>query len=191
MTGLLALAWLLPPITLLLVLMLLSIIFAQRRRIRQLLADSRHDPLTGLPNRRGLAPGWHALEGPRALILIDLVGFKAVNDSHGHLVGDKLLKQVAERLAAAVPAPGLLARWGGDEFAAAIPADSAAAVRAAIAEASARPYVLITGVHPVLATIGARTGLGTGKDDLDEAIAAAANSLHEAKAGEEDSAAEG
>ena len=54
MTALLALAWLLPPITLALVLMLLGIIFAQRRRIAQLLAESSHDPLTGLPNRRGL-----------------------------------------------------------------------------------------------------------------------------------------
>lgn len=182
MTALLALAWLLPPITLALVLMLLGIIFAQRRRIAQLLAESSHDPLTGLPNRRGLALAWAALPEPRALILIDLVGFKAVNDSHGHIVGDRLLKQVAERLAAAVPAPGLLARWGGDEFAAAVPADDAELIRAAITEAGTQPYVLITGVHPVLASIGTRTGLGTGKPELDDAIAVAASRLHDAKA---------
>ena len=182
MTGLMLLAWLLPPFTLLLLLLLGGVILTQRRLIRRLTDEARHDPLTGLANRRGLALAWDALEQPRALILVDLVGFKAVNDSHGHIVGDRLLKQVAERLAVTVPEPGLLARWGGDEFAAAVPADCAEKVRAAIAAASARPYVLLTGVHPVLTTIGARTGLSAGRDDLEAAVETAADSLHSARA---------
>lgn len=184
MTALLLLAWLLPPLTLLLVLLLGSVIFTQRRQIRRLLDEARHDPLTGLPNRRALATAWEALPRPRAVILVDLVGFKAVNDTHGHIVGDRLLKQVAERLAAAIPEPGLLARWGGDEFAAIVPADAAQPLCETLIEVSARPYVLLTGVHPVLTTIGARTGLGAGKDDLDAAIEAAADRLHMARASE-------
>jgi diguanylate cyclase (GGDEF)-like protein len=182
MTGLMLLAWLLPPLTVLLLVLLGGVILAQRRLIRRLTEEARQDPLTGLPNRRGLALAWDALDRPRALILVDLVGFKAVNDTHGHIVGDRLLKQVAERLAGAVPEPGLLARWGGDEFAAAVPAAQAEQVRAAIAEAGERPHVLLTGVHPVLTTIGARTGLGDGRDDLDAAVEAAADSLHTARA---------
>jgi diguanylate cyclase (GGDEF)-like protein len=175
-------AWLLSPLFLLVPILLGGVILAQRRLIRRLADEARRDPLTGLPNRRGLALAWDALPQPRALILVDLVGFKAINDSHGHIVGDRLLKQVAQRLAATVPEPGLLARWGGDEFAAAVPAGCADKVRSAIAEASALPYVLLTGVHPVLTTIGARTGLGDGREDLEAAVEAAADSLQTVRA---------
>ncbi|NNH24539.1 putative bifunctional diguanylate cyclase/phosphodiesterase, partial [Pseudokineococcus marinus] len=81
------------------------------------LAD--HDPLTDLPNRRALARA-HA-EGPGgdgwALLLVDLDDFKDVNDAHGHDVGDLLLLGVRDRLLAAVGEHGVVARFGGDEFA--------------------------------------------------------------------------
>ncbi|MEU2248085.1 bifunctional diguanylate cyclase/phosphodiesterase [Streptomyces sp. NPDC019224] len=90
------------------------------------------DPLTGLPNRQWLLERtWTALEeaesvGSRAgLVLIDLDRFRAVNDTLGHLAGDRLLLQIAERLRLALPRGAEAARLGGDEFAVLLPtADS-------------------------------------------------------------------
>lgn len=82
------------------------------------------DDLTGLPNRRCfqslLADKIRTAEvtrKPFALGLIDLDGFKPVNDIHGHPVGDQILRQVADRLARAMDGRGSAARIGGDEFA--------------------------------------------------------------------------
>ncbi|MGC4945118.1 putative bifunctional diguanylate cyclase/phosphodiesterase [Streptomyces sp. DT224] len=87
------------------------------------------DPLTGLPNRQWLLERtWTALEeaegvGSRAaLVLIDLDRFRAVNDTLGHLAGDRLLLQIAERLRLALPRGAEAARLGGDEFAVLLPA---------------------------------------------------------------------
>jgi diguanylate cyclase (GGDEF)-like protein len=82
-----------------------------------------HDALTGLANRRFLeepANSRHAevlkADGERTLILIDLNGFKAINDDRGHAIGDEILKAVANRLLLCVRASDLAARLGGDEF---------------------------------------------------------------------------
>jgi diguanylate cyclase (GGDEF)-like protein len=82
------------------------------------------DRLTGLPNRRYLER--QLLErgtkrGREAVLAIDLDGFKPVNDTHGHAVGDRVLAAVARRINDAVTDRGLLARVGGDEFAAIVP----------------------------------------------------------------------
>lgn len=75
-----------------------------------------HDPLTGLANRAGLAAAWARQHRTvTAVALLDLDGFKPVNDEHGHAAGDVVLRTVAARLAAA--RCGLAARLGGDEFA--------------------------------------------------------------------------
>ena len=82
------------------------------------------DDLTGLPNRRcfqslladKIRTATETAE-PFALGLIDLDGFKPINDVHGHPVGDEILRQVAERLAKAMDRRGSAARIGGDEFA--------------------------------------------------------------------------
>ncbi|GHA74594.1 GGDEF-domain containing protein [Streptomyces termitum] len=91
--------------------------------------EQLRDPLTGLPNRQWLLERtWTALEdaeGERvrtALVLIDLDRFRAVNDTLGHLAGDRLLLQVAERLRLALPRGAEAARLGGDEFAVLLPA---------------------------------------------------------------------
>ncbi|BAU86267.1 phosphodiesterase [Streptomyces laurentii] len=94
--------------------------------------EQLRDHLTGLPNRQWLLERtWTALEeaegeGVRsALVLIDLDRFRSVNDTLGHLAGDRLLLQIAERLRLALPRGAEAARLGGDEFAVLLPtADS-------------------------------------------------------------------
>ncbi|MEU1676518.1 bifunctional diguanylate cyclase/phosphodiesterase [Streptomyces roseifaciens] len=94
--------------------------------------EQLRDPLTGLPNRQWLLERtWSALDeaeraGTRsALVLIDLDRFRSVNDTLGHLAGDRLLLQIAERLRLALPRDAEAARLGGDEFAVLLPtADS-------------------------------------------------------------------
>jgi len=82
--------------------------------------QARHDPLTGLLNRFGLNEALREESlgdvPPMILFYLDLDGFKQVNDRHGHLAGDALLRQVATRLAAATRAGDVSARVGGDEF---------------------------------------------------------------------------
>lgn len=93
-------------------------------QIAELEARADVDPLTDVLNRRGfdreLARSLAYVKRygvPATLVLIDLDGFKAVNDSHGHATGDSLLKAVARRLVSRVRASDIVARLGGDEFA--------------------------------------------------------------------------
>jgi diguanylate cyclase (GGDEF)-like protein len=78
------------------------------------------DPLTELSNRRAFENQLQArieAKKPFGLIMIDLDGFKVINDRHGHLAGDDLLRQFSSELRAHFTVADLVARWGGDEFA--------------------------------------------------------------------------
>ncbi|GAA4656029.1 cyclic Di-GMP phosphodiesterase RmdB [Streptomyces chumphonensis] len=90
--------------------------------------EQLRDPLTGLPNRMWLMERtWTALDDAdrqqarSALVLIDLDRFRSVNDTLGHLAGDRLLLQIADRLRIALPRGAEAARLGGDEFAVLLP----------------------------------------------------------------------
>jgi len=90
------------------------------------------DPLTGLPNRRQwdeeaarMVARAERTGEPLAIALIDLDRFKAYNDTHGHQAGDRLLKEAAAAWRDQLRAGDLLARWGGEEFAVALPGTTA------------------------------------------------------------------
>ncbi|MBB5223343.1 diguanylate cyclase (GGDEF)-like protein [Amaricoccus macauensis] len=89
---------------------------------RQISHQANHDALTGLANRRELLARCDGIRAEAArgeylaLLYIDLDGFKAVNDTRGHLTGDELLVQVAARLREGLRDSDCLARIGGDEF---------------------------------------------------------------------------
>jgi len=89
----------------------------------QLSYEASHDPLTGVFNRReferrlqGLLDNIHVQPGPHAICYMDLDRFKAINDICGHVAGDELLRQIAERLQARIRHGDTLSRLGGDEF---------------------------------------------------------------------------
>ena len=112
---------------------------AQTLNDERLLA--RTDELTGLANRRRLLSelsDFSAVEG--ALMILDLNGFKPVNDRHGHEVGDAILREVAKRFHRTLPADALLARLGGDEFGVLIPGSIEETLEAAFALRAALSY---------------------------------------------------
>lgn len=90
----------------------------------RLYAQAYSDPLTGLANRRQLETQFEQLDALNqrdaeiniGLILIDLDGFKPINDQHGHEAGDWVLHQIAQRLTVAARPTDCVARIGGDEF---------------------------------------------------------------------------
>ncbi len=97
---------------------------AARQAQRQLRSAALHDQLTGLPNRRQLKERVDELQqataaGDRRSVtecLIDLDNFKVINDTHGHRIGDRVLRVAAERLSVGRRPDDLLVRLGGDEF---------------------------------------------------------------------------
>lgn len=89
----------------------------------QALFQANHDPLTGLGNRAYIETEGERLIAlskrlgtPIGLLMVDLDGFKAVNDTHGHDVGDQVLKEVAQRIQSLVRREDMVVRLGGDEF---------------------------------------------------------------------------
>lgn len=121
--------------------MSLAVNLSVQERLHQL---ALNDPLTGLANRRQLDDfAAQALKRAQrrsdhlAVILLDLDGFKRLNDHHGHAAGDGVLREVARRLRQVTRDTDLVARLGGDEFVVLIEADSRAAMLAAAARVRA------------------------------------------------------
>jgi diguanylate cyclase (GGDEF)-like protein len=111
---------------------LIGLAIANTESRTRLAAQAASDPLTGLANHRSFFERLHAdVERARrhgralGLVLLDLDHFKAVNDTHGHQAGDRVLVEVAERLAPLARAEDTLARVGGEEFAWLLPESSA------------------------------------------------------------------
>ena len=131
-----------------------------------------HDSLTSLPNRHMLTQrlGECVTEaaglGSFALLLVDLDGFKAVNDTLGHAAGDQLLKEVARRLETTVANRGMAARMGGDEFA--VVMDLGATGRDAhmlavqLIEASNKPFSIDGQPYEIAFSLGIAVAPGDG-----------------------------
>ena len=138
---------------------------AEQLHVEELTRQAFHDALTGLPNRSHLLErAQRAVEiataaGTRAaLLLIDLDGFKAVNDTAGHHAGDLLLRAVGQRLLATVRDNDLVARLGGDEFAILLAGDpdeeAARAIAGRIDERLRAPFRIEDGQVTIGASIG-------------------------------------
>lgn len=153
--------------------------------------QARHDPLTGLPNRRyfkerldeylGAVNATHRM----AVFMLDLDGFKVVNDRHGHSAGDKALGEFSRRVSKVLHPGTFLARIGGDEFAIIEPRidslDEAANLARLIAAAISEPFV----INGVTAEIGVGIGIAVAPDDgtdPEELVKRADRALYRAKA---------
>jgi diguanylate cyclase (GGDEF)-like protein len=102
---------------------------------------ARTDELTGLPNRRKfMAELIEFSNSQGALLLLDLNGFKPINDKYGHEVGDQLLRAVSQRFRRSLPSHSTLARLGGDEFGALISGDFESTMEAALALHASASY---------------------------------------------------
>src|SRR4051794_19840867 len=146
--------------------------------------EARRDPLTGLGNRRAfdealerVVEGARDSDRPLTLVLSDIQDFKGVNDTHGHLEGDRVLREVASTLAHAVRPSDSCFRWGGDEFAVILPGatpEHAATVVERVSEAVATD-VAAPGDEP----IGLRFGIAEVRPDMsaEDLVAAADLSL--------------
>ena len=163
-----------------------TILIAEARLRKQ----ATRDPLTGLANRSHFdAQATEALERsqrsgvPVTLLLCDVDHFKRVNDQYGHAVGDQVLVAMGQVLADNLREGDVLARWGGEEFLALMPAsplDAARAtaerIRAAVAHAP-----LSVGPAPIALTLSFGVAQVHGPDDLQAAIARADQALYAAK----------
>jgi|HubBroStandDraft_1064217.scaffolds.fasta_scaffold46306_2 diguanylate cyclase (GGDEF)-like protein/PAS domain S-box-containing protein len=160
-----------------------------RAQVESLRKTARSDALTGLANRRAFDDSLESDAQQKASVVcyIDLDGFKEVNDTHGHQVGDRLLCEVSDRIRASVRGADVVARLGGDEFAVlsrnCIPSE-AAEMSERILDALRRPLSIDGLDLSVTASIGVATGQPGSRDLLQRADAA----LYEAKRAGRDTA---
>ncbi len=156
---------------------------------RRLTYQATHDELTDLPNRAAvLARGAELLAGRRdpervAVLLLDLDGFKEVNDTLGHAVGDRLLAQVGPRLRPQVRDVDVVARLGGDEFLLLLPdmtAEGAGAAAERVLAAVREPFLVDGLTLAVDGSIGVAVS-GTGPADIDSLLRQADVAMYTAK----------
>lgn len=158
---------------------------------RALESLAMHDALTGLPNRRLLMDRLslavvHAqrYKCAMAIMFLDLDGFKQINDTLGHDVGDTLLRMVAARLVAAVRHEDTVARLGGDEFVIALPilarGDDATILVSKVIQAVSQPYCIQGLDVSVTVSVGVSI-FPTHGEDVETLMKSADLALYEAK----------
>jgi len=165
-------------------------ITAQRQMEEELRQAALYDPLTRLPNRRLLRDRIeHALvlrarrHTGVAALFVDLDGFKRINDTFGHDVGDAVLVEIARRLSECVRRSDTLARYGGDEYVMLleelVSPEQAAAIGQRVLAGFAEPVPTVAGNLAVSASIGIR--IATDNDDHDALLRAADTAMYNAK----------
>jgi diguanylate cyclase (GGDEF)-like protein len=170
-----------------------AVTFREVRSYNEVREQARTDELTGLPNRRALLERATAVlatassRSPAALLLLDLDGFKEVNDGLGHSAGDELLRQVGPRLRGGLRPGDLLARLGGDEFAVLLPGtglDDAQVCAAVLRELLLQPFT----VEGIRLHIGVSIGVSTAPvpaANVTELLRCADVAMYDAKTGRE------
>lgn len=192
---------------LLLQMMLVSLLVS--RLVGRLARLSRHDPLTGLLNRRamdellvqeeqrvrrlaGPVPGQVA--GQMAVLMIDIDHFKRLNDTHGHAVGDRALLHLASVMGSQLRDIDHLARWGGEEFLALLPATTGAEAMSLAQRVCDRvrslPLVVQGMPVPLTTSVGVAGWLGP-QDSLEALLGRADAALYAAKRGGRDQVGDG
>ena len=162
-----------------------------RRAERELEFRASHDPLTGLSNRHRLQCELqyaiaHAMQthDGLAVLYLDLDGFKEVNDRGGHDAGDRLLREVAQRLQQGLRKGDLVARVGGDEFVAVLPgcrdAEAARAIADGLRSRLSPPFTLPDGLFRLDASVGIAC-FPTDGTDPDGLLAQADRAMYAAK----------
>ena len=171
---------------------IISDITLRRKAEETIRHQAFHDSLTGLANRILFYDRMHMAfslakrnQKMVALIILDLDHFKEINDTHGHMAGDDLLKAVSERLYKMVRASDTIARYGGDEFTLIMPhlsseKDAEVIVRKIII-AFNKPFRLDIGEITVTASIGVAMYPLHGQD-IDTLMSKADNAMYRAKA---------
>lgn len=171
---------------------LFSDITALKEHERQLEHIAHHDALTALPNRVLLADRLHQAMAQTkrhklrlAVAYLDLDGFKAINDNHGHAVGDQLLITVAGRMKRALRDSDTVARLGGDEFIAVITdlttVEASALMLTRLLSVSAQPVHVGDLVVQVSASIGVAFFPQAGDVDADQLLRQADHAMYQAK----------
>jgi diguanylate cyclase (GGDEF)-like protein len=174
---------------------------ASLKRSREVMVDAHErierlatsDSLTGLPNRTALHEGMRAAIGRAqreqrqlALLMIDLDRFKPINDRHGHQIGDRVLREAAQRLSRLMRGSELYARYGGDEFVALIDDHGDANAGHRVAERLIGGLAETISVDGLTLQVGASVGIArfpTDADDADELLRRADLALYRAKQG--------
>jgi diguanylate cyclase (GGDEF)-like protein len=132
---------------------------------------ARHDPLTGLPNRRffvetlGEVLLTTTTDSRTAVLMLDLDGFKSINDAYGHAIGDQTLIEFAQRISAIMRAGAIFMRIGGDEFAVVVPniksLDNPTALARRIVAAVAEPFL----IGQISTSVGVGVGIAIAPSD--------------------------
>ena len=162
------------------------------RQLEQAKSEALLDPLTGLKNRRGFEIAVKELGasgspfGGAALVLADIDHFKQINDRHGHLLGDKILKAIGQTLLANLKGRDIAARPGGDEFVILLQQTPLVGARALAeqirtAVAAGRIRRADSKEQPGSVTLSIGVALGTSDDTLESMLARADAALYAAK----------
>jgi diguanylate cyclase (GGDEF)-like protein len=162
------------------------------REVAEVRHQAHHDPLTSLPNRTLLLDRLRqailqAARRQRAvgLLLLDLDGFKRINDEFGHRAGDALLQSVAARITKCLRAVDTACRYGGDEFLVLLPEIGGAKDAKAVTEKVRASLAFPHGVEGRMVGLGVSIGtavLKEGGGSVEDLIAAADRAMYQGKA---------